>query len=234
MMMSRLAYDLRSHLSSTTTMPSTSSSSSSPPTRSLPTIDIALTKLPYFHDKARAISTSAFYPNAPAMPQIHLVGFDTLVRILDPKYYPPHHTLAPLAPFLSAEHRLRVAYRSGPHGAASSSSRAHQDEYLTALADGRREPEGGRSEWAKRIELVDVSDPDDDDDDDDHMEQVAVSSTTARHAVRSADEALVRKMLPEGVAEYVRAEKLYCGDGDDDDDDEGKGEKGERRRSIVK
>jgi nicotinamide-nucleotide adenylyltransferase len=157
-----------------------------------PAIDIGVTKHPIFIDKASTISASGFYP--PGATQVHLTGFDTLIRILNPKYYPPTHELAPLNPFLS-KHRLRVTYRTGDDWGG----RAEQDAYLKALADGDREPEGGRREWAERIELVEGRD---------EGEEV-VSSTRVREAVRNGDRDMLQKLVPEGVADWVLHEKLY-------------------------
>ncbi|CAK7273202.1 hypothetical protein SEPCBS119000_005529 [Sporothrix epigloea] len=59
-------------------------------------IDIGLTSEPFFHDKSNAIAAEPFYASAgpsaasgtSTTPHQHfLLGFDTLVRIFDPKYY---------------------------------------------------------------------------------------------------------------------------------------------------
>ncbi|KAG9773798.1 hypothetical protein KCU88_g5687, partial [Aureobasidium melanogenum] len=111
---------------STTDTNNTSTHPSSP----LPIIDIGITKEPYFTDKARCIDESNIYHPPVATPnhnhvenntsttstgqyieQIHLTGFDTLIRIFTPKYYPNHHPpLSALQPFLS-RHRLRATVR---------------------------------------------------------------------------------------------------------------------------
>ncbi|KAL2421781.1 hypothetical protein ABEF95_006699 [Exophiala dermatitidis] len=111
---------------STTDTNNTSTNPSSP----LPIIDIGITKEPYFTDKARCIDESNIYHPPVATPnhnhvenntsttstgqyieQIHLTGFDTLIRIFTPKYYPNYHPpLSALQPFLS-RHRLRATVR---------------------------------------------------------------------------------------------------------------------------
>jgi nicotinamide-nucleotide adenylyltransferase len=158
-------------------------------------IDIALTTHPYFIDKASAIAASGAYP--PETTQVHLIGYDTLIRLLDPKYYPPTHTLAPLEPFLG-KHRLRVTYRTD----ADWGSRERQERYLKSLAEGEREQEGGRREWAQRIELVEGR----------REGEEVVSSTRVREAAKKGDRDTLRKLVTEGVAEWIMQEKLYVDD----------------------
>lgn len=157
-------------------------------------VDIGVTKLPYFIDKAKAIDESGEYEAG--TPQVHLTGFDTLIRILDPKYYPPTHTLEPLEPFL-ARHRLRVTYRTDDQWGA----RAAQDEYLAELGEGKREKEGGKREWVTegRIEMVEGR----------REGEEVVSSTRVREAVGNGDEALLKKLVTDGVADWILEEGLY-------------------------
>ncbi|KAF4991073.1 hypothetical protein FDECE_14173, partial [Fusarium decemcellulare] len=49
-------------------------------------VDIAVTTMPFFHDKAKAIAESGFYGERQPT-QTFLAGFDTIVRIFNPKYY---------------------------------------------------------------------------------------------------------------------------------------------------
>lgn len=160
-----------------------------------PAIDIALTKHPYFIDKASAITSSGAYP--PQVTQLHLIGYDTLIRLLDPKYYPPTHTLAPLEPFLG-KHRLRVTYRTD----ADWGDREKQEEYLRRLAGGEREREGGRREWAQRIKLVEGR----------REGEEVVSSTKVREAAKKGDKEMLGKLVTQGVAEWVLQERLYVDD----------------------
>lgn len=206
MLMSRFAHDLLQRTNTQLSSSSSSSTTSPPPTT---TIDIALTKYPYFNDKADAIASSSFYGGGGRGPpeQVHLVGFDTLIRILNPRYYPPDYTLAPLTSLL-ASHRLRVAYRPG----GGWGGRLEQDRYLADLRDGKREAEGGRREWAERIELVGEEDMNDDEEEEDGDGEEEVSSTRAREAARNKDEDLLSKMVTDGVWEWVKREKLYIED----------------------
>ena len=116
-------------------------------------IDIGVTKAPYYTDKAAAIATTPegkhWYPNSPA--QIHLIGFDTLTRFFAPKYYssfnPP---LSALEPYFAAGHGLRATLRPGDDFGSEEEQRA----FVRNLADRGLEAEGGKMEWAERVELV--------------------------------------------------------------------------------
>jgi nicotinamide-nucleotide adenylyltransferase len=196
-LMTIFANDLRKAYISTTSAGSrsTSSPAKEEAARDPPPIDIGVTKHPFFIDKASAIAASGFYP--PDTTQVHLVGYDTLIRILNPKYYPPTHTLAPLEPFLS-RHRLRVTYRMGDDWGG----RAEQAAYLKALTDGEMEAEGGRRGWAGRIELVEGR----------REGEEVVSSTRVRDAVKRGNGDMLRKLVSEGVADWVLQERLYADD----------------------
>ncbi|KAJ5759713.1 hypothetical protein N7520_006869 [Penicillium odoratum] len=185
-MMELFAHDLRSHLAT-----STAAQGHTPSLERIPAIDIGVTKKPYFIDKASAIEASGIYP-AP-LEQVHLTGYDTLIRIFNPKYYPPEHTLAPLAPLFS-QHRLRVTLRPSDEWGSVEDQRA----FLTALARGDRENEGGRKEWAQRIQLVEGRKPG----------QQSVSSTKAREAIQSEIQDL-EWLVPDNVLQFLSSEKPY-------------------------
>lgn len=156
-----------------------------------PAVDIGVTKLPYFIDKAAAISHSNVYPDG--LEQVHLTGFDTLIRIFNPKYYPPEHTLQPLAPFLS-QHRLRVTLRPDDEWGG----REEQTSFLRCLALGEMERNGGEREWADRIELVEGKRPDEE----------VVSSTKARESLRG-DTDLLDQLVTPGVRDWLVSQRPY-------------------------
>lgn len=190
-MMELFAHDLRSHLAK--------AAGASPAQiphflERMPAIDIAVTKHPYFVDKAAAIEASGVYPTP--LEQVHLTGYDTLIRILNPKYYPPTHTLEPLMA-LFTKHRLRVTLRPGDDWGG----REEQEEYLASLARGDREDEGGRREWAEKIRLVEGRAPG----------APSVSSTKAREAAQSAVEDL-KWLVPDSVRQFVMSERPYSED----------------------
>lgn len=154
-------------------------------------LDIGVTKLPYYHDKATSIDDSGVYDGQPE--QVHLTGFDSLVRIFNAKYYPPTHTFAPLEPFLS-KHRLRVTYRTDDQWGG----REEQRRYVQDIADGKREAEGAKRELANRIELVEGK----------ADGEEVVSSTQARKAAKEDARSLGKYVTPT-VQDWIVSEKLY-------------------------
>ncbi|THC99864.1 hypothetical protein EYZ11_000676 [Aspergillus tanneri] len=163
-----------------------------PERQRLPGIDIGVTKKPYFVDKAADIDAGSVYP--PSLEQVHLTGFDTLVRIFNPKYYPPEHTLQPLEPFLS-HHRLRVTLR--PDGEWG--GREEQEAFLLTLAQGGREHEGGKREWAQRIQLVEGRRPG----------GPSVSSTQARQAIENGNPQDLDWLVPSDVRNFILSVEPY-------------------------
>ncbi|KAJ5041146.1 uncharacterized protein L3040_005698 [Drepanopeziza brunnea f. sp. 'multigermtubi'] len=148
-------------------------------------IDIGLTKLPYFADKALHISPSEAYPLQDTE-QVHLIGYDTLVRCLDTKYYPPAHTLAPLQPFL-AKHKLRVTYRADDEWG----DKAAQTKFLSDVGEGSLESLGGLREWVvdKRIEMVEGR----------KEGEEVISSTKVREAAKLRDEEKLGSLVTPGI-----------------------------------
>lgn len=204
-MMSLFAQDLQDAISSDVAHVAPDASSVRPPTsetknddklhcstRTVPPIDIGVTKLPYFIDKAVAISTSERYPSG--MEQVQLTGYDTLIRIFDTKYYPPEHTLTPLAPFLK-QHRLRVTLRPDDEWGGGEEQR----KFLADLAGGTMEDIGGKREWAERIEIVDGR----------SKEEEAVSSTKAREVAGTGDTEALERLVTDRVRDWVALEGLY-------------------------
>lgn len=181
------------------------------------TVDIGVTKKPYFHDKAAAIAASGLYYDPPSpdggsgentnyhekMEQEYLVGFDTLIRLLDPKYYPPsHNSLLALDPFFITS-RLQVTRRAGgDYGWGKGGDRDPQDEYVRALAAGEREGEGGRREWAQRVQLVGRRVGEEETED-------MISSTKVREAVKRGDEEMMKRLVPEEVGRFVLNQGIY-------------------------
>ncbi|KAJ5083183.1 hypothetical protein N7456_012610 [Penicillium angulare] len=191
-MMELFAHDLRSYISAKITSQNGSTSMARISTCS---IDIGVTKKPYFIDKATVIENSGVYSNLPE--QVHLTGYDTLIRIFNAKYYPPEYTLAPLAPLFS-KHRLRVTMRPSDQWGG----REEQEAFLRGLASGDREQEGAQREWVERIQLVEGRKPD----------QEPVSSTRARKAIKSASQDL-EWLVPDNVRHFLLSESPYASEG---------------------
>ncbi|KAJ0419941.1 Nucleotidylyl transferase [Aspergillus carlsbadensis] len=158
---------------------------------SIPVIDVGVTKKPYFVDKAAEIESAGIYPQD--LEQVHLTGYDTLIRIFNSKYYPPEHTLQPLETFLS-KHRLRVTMRPDTEWG----NRAEQEAYLANIAQGGRESEGAKPEWAQRIRLVEGK----------KAEEKSVSSTRAREAIRTKPQDL-EWLVPRKVKDFIQIVQPY-------------------------
>lgn len=165
----------------------------------IPPIDIGVTTAPYYTDKSLAITSSPegkhWYPSSPQ--HIHLLGYDTLTRFFAAKYYqsfsPP---LSALEPYFAAGHGLRATLR--PDDAYGSED--EQRAFVTRLAEGELEGEGGKREWARQVELVEAT------------PQAGVSSTVIRKAAKEGEWDVVGELCTPSVAEWVREEGLYEGD----------------------
>ena len=164
------------------------------------TIDIGVTKLPYFTDKSIAIAKST-EAGETSIEQVHLIGFDTVKRILNIKYYPPDHNLKSLAS-LFENHRFRCTYRTDE----SYGSKLEQDAYINDLASGRRDKEGADSKWAQRIELVEGRKD---------GEQI-ISSTKVRDVLAQKDQKQLHCLCTDGIADWVWSEDLYNPEGQPD------------------
>lgn len=167
-------------------------------------VDVGVTKKARFVDKARVIEECGDYSfvgdegEKEPIEQVHLTGFDTLVRLLDIKYYPPYHTLAPLEE-LFEKHRVRVTRRTGD----AWGGREEQDEYMAKLKRGDMEDKGGKKQWAERIELVEGR----------KEGEEIVSSTKVREASEKRNEVALMKLVTQGVGRWILDEKLYVDGG---------------------
>ena len=166
----------------------------------IPPIDVGVTTEPYYTNKSTAIefSSPTYYPAPPNHPRhVHLCGFDTLTRVLNPKYYqsftPP---LSALDPYFSAGHGFRVMQRPDEeYGSAQ-----QQDQFLFDLAGGAMRRAGGREEWAMKIDMVEGE------------AEIGVSSTRVRRAAKAGEWDEVRKLCTTGVTEWIKEQAIYEGD----------------------
>lgn len=167
-------------------------------------IDIGLTKEPYYSDKSAAIhdTAPAFYPTDPV--HVHLVGYDTLIRFCNPKYYPKHDPpLSALRPFFDAGHKLRVTQRpSDPSDESSTAFGAveEQERYLQRLRDGGQEAAGFRPAWGSNIDMAAAE------------KGVGVSSTRVRNAAKEGNWDVVGQLCTVGVAAWLQDQALYSED----------------------
>ncbi|RMZ66120.1 cytidylyltransferase [Pyrenophora seminiperda CCB06] len=167
-------------------------------------IDIGLTKEPYYSDKSAAIAdtTPPFYPSNPI--HVHLVGYDTLVRFCNPKYYPKHDPpLSALKPFFDANHKLRVTQRPANSSDESSNgfgTTEEQARYVENLKGGKHQHVGFAPTWANNIDMVQAE------------QGVGVSSTRVRNAAKEGQWDIVDRLCTEGVAAWIKDQALYSED----------------------
>lgn len=158
-------------------------------------VDVGVTKSPLYLDKATVLDRSGQYGDVDSGPeQVHLTGFDSLIRLLDPKYYPPDHSLHPLQTLFS-KHRIRATRRTDDQWGG----RKEQDAYVEALAKGEKEKDGAKSEWSSKIELVDGRQEGDE----------VVSSTKVREASRNRDKEALERLVPKGIVDFIFEQRLY-------------------------
>ncbi|KAK4159701.1 hypothetical protein QBC43DRAFT_326666 [Cladorrhinum sp. PSN259] len=185
-------------------------------------VDIALSTLPYFHAKSQAIAEDDFYQGGlsgewsgrlrerprlqntadqdqePPTKQVILVGYDTVIRLFDLKYYQTEEgngiqrALGPL--FDRAT--LRVTMRPDDEWGTIS----EQKQYVKSLFKPRKMVELGLDKsWESKIELVQDS----------RGWSKGVSSTYARNAAKEGDQEAMKKMIPRRVVEWIQSERLY-------------------------
>ncbi|KAM0455752.1 hypothetical protein ACHAO4_003827 [Trichoderma viride] len=160
-----------------------------------PAIDLAVTKMPFFHDKARVIAESGFYAAGgnPEPEQIFLAGFDTVIRIFNPKYYGSEGggMKAALGPFFERA-RLRVTMRTDDEWGGED----EQVEYVKGLGEGRLDEVGGDKAWAGRVDLVEGR-------------KGGVSSSRVRELVKSEKREGLEEMVDGEVLGWIDEEGLY-------------------------
>ena len=88
---------------------------------------------------------------------------------------------------------MRATLRPGDDFGGEEEQRA----FVRNLADGGLEAEGGKREWAERVELVEPT------------PKAGVSSTVIRKAAKSGEWGVVEELCTGGVAGWVREEGLY-------------------------
>lgn len=152
-------------------------------------VDIGITKCPYFVDKAAAIISTNVYPLHAQ--QVHIIGFDTLVRLFNVKYY-QNNTLQPLVPFL-AKNRLIVFTRPSPVWG----SPENQKSFLEKFLHSDIEQKGGKAEWVYCIQFVELDN-----------DVTAISSTKARDAAKTGNMALGSFVVPT-IKEWIQLNNLY-------------------------
>lgn len=163
-----------------------------------PEIDLAVTKMPYFHDKARVIAESGFYAAGgnPEPEQVFLAGFDTVIRIFNPKYYGSESEgggmRAALGPFFEKA-RLRVTMRTDDEWGGED----EQVDYVKGLGEGKLDEVGGDKAWAGRVDLVEG------------RKGSGVSSSRVRELVKRNKREELEEMVDGEVLGWIDEEGLY-------------------------
>lgn len=150
-------------------------------------VDVAVTTMPFFHDKARAIVRSGFYGEAT---QTFLAGFDTLVRIFNPKYYGEGGMRRALGPFFDAA-KVRVTTRPDEAWGGV-------EEQRTWLTGTKLGEVGGDDAWVGRVEIVEGGEGGE-----------GVSSSRVREVVKSGDVGKLDGLVGEDIKGWVEREGLY-------------------------
>ena len=180
-----------------------------------PSVDLGLSTLPYFHEKSVAIAELGFYNgegdggDGRKMEQVFLVGYDTLIRIFNPKYYGPveaistEHAVAKatamqkaLDPFF-ARSKLRVTMRTGDEWGNADEQKQYLEDMLKA---GGLSKVGGSEDWGSRIEMVEGREVGAD----------IISSTYARAAAEEKDMDKLELMITLEVRWWIEQEALYA------------------------
>ncbi|KAK3684066.1 hypothetical protein B0T22DRAFT_501381 [Podospora appendiculata] len=172
-------------------------------------IDVALSTQPYFNDKSAAIAESGFYQPEAAdgeMEQVILAGFDTLIRIFNPKYYGPPTSVGEVAststpiqraldPFF-ARARLRITMRTDDEWGGKDEQLAYLRDVLSPAG---LEKLGGSVGWGSRVQMVEGR----------KDGEEVVSSTYARDAAKNGDWAMLGRMVTPEVRSWIEGEGLY-------------------------
>jgi nicotinamide-nucleotide adenylyltransferase len=156
-------------------------------------VDIGLVNIPYFADKAAAIEQTKPAIYAEGTRQIHVMGYDTIVRLLAPRYYaqfnPP---LSALEPLFGRAHEALVVLR--PDG---ESSVEEQMDKVRGLITGKLTKEGFKDEWQALVDMVESKDA------------AGISSTEVRKAAEAHEWDVVESMCTPSVAAWIRDQGLF-------------------------
>lgn len=144
---------------------------------------VAITKHAMFVDKAREINR--IFKNEPNF----LLGFDTFIRILNPKYYEPRPLSEALLPLFNVA-KLFVLTREEPELSAQ-----QQLGILEKIKRG--ELEGVPAKWAARITMKEAFGP-----------TTALSSSQIRTHIQEGRKSWHDHLLPL-IRSYIESEQLY-------------------------
>ncbi|KAL2184755.1 Nucleotidylyl transferase [Thermothelomyces heterothallicus CBS 203.75] len=178
-------------------------------------VDLGLATVPYFHEKSAALAEAGFYKgqrdpdddDLAETEQVFLVGYDTLVRIFNPKYYGLLETASQVAtaeptplqkaldPFFGRA-KLRVTMRADDKWGGANEQVAYLENLLHA--EGLNKV-GGIRAWESRIEMADGH----------KAGTEVISSTYARAAAKKRDLGRLDLMVTPRVRWWIEQENLY-------------------------
>lgn len=152
-------------------------------------VSIGLTNCAKFADKAQCLGE--YYPNSTLT---FLLGFDTLIRVLDPKYYLPLTLAESLASFM-ARSELFCLTR-----AENAEKTELQQQYVENIAQGKYS--GIPAGWSKRIFVASPLNSEN------HFG--SISSTSIRNSYANG----AQENLPvlASIKHYIETNRLYCKD----------------------
>ncbi|CDK27004.1 unnamed protein product [Kuraishia capsulata CBS 1993] len=158
-------------------------------------VALGLTSHAKFVDKATAIGKTlteeyrSFHPTE--MPLTFLMGFDTLIRVFDPKYYTPASVRDSLSSFMDLSELFVLTRDDGLH------SLDDQKRYIENIRLGKTDTIP--KEWYSKIHMVDGQ-----------KESTAISSSALRRSISSKEDSSIWKPYTiDAISEYITAAGLY-------------------------
>ena len=177
-------------------------------------VDLGLATAPYFHEKSAALAEAGFYngegdiDGVAETEQVFLVGYDTLIRIFNPKYYGPLESTGQvstaesrpmqkaLGPFF-ARAKLRVTMRTGDEWGGADEQTAYLQDLMQTEGLSKV---GGNTDWGGRIEMVEGR----------NVGADIISSTYARAAAKERDSDRLDSMVTPEVRWWIEQGHLYA------------------------
>ncbi|SCU95079.1 LAMI_0F00870g1_1 [Lachancea mirantina] len=150
-------------------------------TRNFIPTSAALTVFGKFAQKSAAIHQEL----GATLPLVYLVGFDTLIRIFDAKYYIPHAPAEALKDFMTTTQFYCLTR------GASGLSESDQATFVDDIKQGRYEP-NIPSSWHSKLVIENSKD-----------EYSDISSSSIRQKIAHADDT-VRSLLPGPIFDYIK------------------------------
>lgn len=166
-------------------------------------VDIGVTTEPYYVGKSLAIEDARAYEGKPK--HVHIIGYDTVTRLLAPKYYPEYDPpLSALEPYFGAGHAVLVALRPESSSAnmrdAGGQAVREQRAYVDGLREGALRDTGFQAQWAEQVSVLEGEEL---------RDAVGISSTAIRDAAKKGDSEALETLCTPSVADWVVDQKLY-------------------------